>query len=195
VAGSAGQALAAAAAPNPDDAVALVAAVSASAGCAWLALTATLTLLTLDWRRSGYRHDRFAVAVHALSPRVVHHFAAVALSVGIVAGPAQSAMAAGPFDPSWAAPVTPGPGAPVSPGRSVAATATGGTTDVVVVRPGDSLWTIAAARLPAGSGLEDVARAWPLWFGANRSVIGDDPDLIVPGQHLTPPISQPRSPR
>lgn len=56
-----------------------------------------------------------------------------------------------------------------------------------VVVAGDSLWTIAAARLPAGASNAAVDLAWRHWHAANRAVIGPDPDLIVPGQLLVPP--------
>lgn len=57
----------------------------------------------------------------------------------------------------------------------------------LVVAAGDSLWTIAAAHLPASASTAAVDRAWRRWYAANRSVIGPDPDLIVPGQLLLPP--------
>jgi len=59
------------------------------------------------------------------------------------------------------------------------------------VQRGDSLWRISAATLtdfgarrPTSA---DIARFWPRIFEANRSLIGDDPNLILPGQHLTIP--------
>ncbi len=55
------------------------------------------------------------------------------------------------------------------------------------VRPGDSLWSIAAAHLPEGAGDGEVASAWPRWWSANRGVIGSDPGLIRPGQRLVDP--------
>ena len=57
-----------------------------------------------------------------------------------------------------------------------------------VVAAGDSLWTIAAAHLPAGTSNSAVDRAWRRWYATNRAVIGPDPDLIVPGQLLQPPV-------
>ncbi|MCH6469645.1 LysM peptidoglycan-binding domain-containing protein [Sinomonas terrae] len=57
----------------------------------------------------------------------------------------------------------------------------------VEVRPGDSLWSIAARHLGPGANAVDVAEAWPRWFEANRAVIGDNPDLLRPGQLLVPP--------
>ncbi|WP_299034468.1 LysM peptidoglycan-binding domain-containing protein [uncultured Pseudokineococcus sp.] len=58
--------------------------------------------------------------------------------------------------------------------------------EVVVVR-GDTLWDIARRALPAGADDAEVAAAWPAWHEANRSVVGDDPDHLLPGQRLVPP--------
>jgi nucleoid-associated protein YgaU len=68
---------------------------------------------------------------------------------------------------------------------------TGGTAshrpaDVVVHR-GDTLWDIARRHLGPDATEAEVAHAWPAWHDANRTVIGDDPDLIMPGQILRPP--------
>lgn len=57
----------------------------------------------------------------------------------------------------------------------------------VVVQRGDTLWTIAARHLGPGASDAEIAQAWPAWFDANRGVIGDDPDLILPGQVLRAP--------
>jgi nucleoid-associated protein YgaU len=59
----------------------------------------------------------------------------------------------------------------------------------VVVQRGDSLWTIAARHLGPDASDAQIAAAWPRWYEANRHVIGDDPDLIVPGLTLTPPAT------
>lgn len=57
----------------------------------------------------------------------------------------------------------------------------------VVVAPGDSLWSLAAARLGPLATAAEIAEAWPAWFDANRPTIGDDPCLLIPGQVLHPP--------
>jgi nucleoid-associated protein YgaU len=59
--------------------------------------------------------------------------------------------------------------------------------DVVLVAPGDTLWSIAAAHLPPDASDADVAAAVQQWYSANREVVGADPDLIRPGQHLEAP--------
>jgi hypothetical protein len=60
------------------------------------------------------------------------------------------------------------------------------TADVTVTA-GDSLWSLARAALPSDATAQEVAQAWPSWWAANRAVIGDDPDLIHPGQSLRAP--------
>lgn len=59
--------------------------------------------------------------------------------------------------------------------------------DRIRVRAGDSLWALAARRLGAGASDPQIARYWPRVYSANRAVIGDDPDLISPGQVLHVP--------
>jgi hypothetical protein len=57
----------------------------------------------------------------------------------------------------------------------------------VVVVPGDSLWRIAADRLPAAATDVRIAEAVDRWYFGNRAVIGADPDLILPGTRLERP--------
>ncbi len=61
----------------------------------------------------------------------------------------------------------------------------------VVVLRGDTLWSIAANSLGSAASAAQIDTAWHRWFAANRDVIGDDPNLILPGQLLR----QPSSPR
>jgi nucleoid-associated protein YgaU len=58
---------------------------------------------------------------------------------------------------------------------------------VVVVRPGDTLWDLAAAYLTPGAGPAEVTACWHRIHELNRDVIGDDPDLIQPDQRLRLP--------
>jgi hypothetical protein len=59
----------------------------------------------------------------------------------------------------------------------------------IVVSPGDSLWSIAADHLGPETTAEEIALAWPRLYAANRDVIGPDPAVIQPGQHLiVPPL-------
>ena len=63
--------------------------------------------------------------------------------------------------------------------------------DVVVVRPGDSLWAIARRDLPPGASDAAVTERWHAIYAANRVVIGPDPDLVRPGQRLLLPRKDP----
>lgn len=76
-----------------------------------------------------------------------------------------------------------------APTRAVARRDTG-AGERYVVRPGDSLWSIAQAH-PAGD--DDVERRWRAIWAANRDVVGADPHLIHPGQALRLPSTQPES--
>lgn len=76
---------------------------------------------------------------------------------------------------------TPGAAAPNSPAEPVHG------ASQVVVRSGDSLWSIAAASLGPYASDIDVAMAWPAWYKTNRTVIGADPNFILPGQVLAAP--------
>lgn len=92
------------------------------------------------------------------------------------------------MDPRWkpSAPVVdPGPLAaqPFRSARHQNATDSGH----VIVRAGDSLWSIATRELGGGASDVDVALEWPRWYQANKAVIGDNPDLLLPGQVLRPP--------
>lgn len=62
--------------------------------------------------------------------------------------------------------------------------------DSLVVRAGDTLWDITARHLGADADAATIATVWPLWFEANRDVIGADPDLILPGTRLVPPSDE-----
>lgn len=115
---------------------------------------------------------------------------------GDVAAP--SADAAAPVAATTPAGATAGTGiaadtpAATGSGRTSTPTATAAVgaperTGTVVVRPGDSLWSIAEASLGPGASEELIAETWPRWHAANHALIGADPDLIHPGQELTVP--------
>lgn len=62
--------------------------------------------------------------------------------------------------------------------------------ETVVVRPGDTLWAIAARSLPTDASHDAIAHACAQWHDANRAVIGADPDLIFPMQRLITPLGK-----
>ncbi len=106
-------------------------------------------------------------------------------------------------DPSVAAPAgdtivepTPDPTHPASPRDRDSSTAgprvveeplAMGVSSGVVVRPGDSLWSIAAAQLPGDATAARIDAAWRAWYRANRDIIGPNPNLVIPGQVLYAP--------
>ncbi|RHA39396.1 LysM peptidoglycan-binding domain-containing protein [Cellulomonas rhizosphaerae] len=119
-----------------------------------------------------------------------------------------SNAAAAPADATAPADAAPDPTASPSPPRRPAGPSSGrhavapaGRADVasIVVRSGDSLWSIAEASLADDRGkppsVEQVAAEWPAWYAANAEVIGTDPNVIRPGQHLVVPSSTERGAR
>lgn len=62
----------------------------------------------------------------------------------------------------------------------------------IVVQRGDTLWGLARTSLPADASTSAIARATVRWHRTNRAVIGPSPDLIFPGQQLTPPAGKDR---
>jgi nucleoid-associated protein YgaU len=60
------------------------------------------------------------------------------------------------------------------------------------VKPGDSLWSIAAEVLETSDPAR-IARYWPRIHRSNRELIGANPNLIFPGQVLELPDETPRT--
>lgn len=105
-------------------------------------------------------------------------------------------------DPGWSSALPPAalpspvwtpsrPAAPARPQADVSVVAAPALRDQgsppVVVRRGDTLWSIAARHLGPGATDAEIAEQWPRWWQANRGRIGDDPDLLLPGQVLVAP--------
>lgn len=127
-----------------------------------------------------------------------------------VTAPAPDAVSPSPMGPDAASPSLPDPGfhalpnpswVPSAPSvrpqadvelLSRAPAATVDTRPEVVVQRGDTLWSIAARHLGPGASDAEIAQAWPAWFEANRAVIGDDPEHILPGQVLRAPEARVR---
>lgn len=88
-------------------------------------------------------------------------------------------------------PDRPGTDGPAAVPPAAAPTETSGTTAHHVVRAGDTLWAVAAAGLPRDAAAADVLAATRRLHALNRDVVGDDPDLVLPGQRLrlaVPPV-------
>lgn len=96
---------------------------------------------------------------------------------------ARSAADPGLPTPTWQ-PETP---APATPGSTRTAQPAAEEATTISVRHGDCLWDIAAHELgPAATDLE-VDRRWRQWYQHNRSLIGTEADLLLPGTVLTAP--------
>ena len=104
------------------------------------------------------------------------------------AGTAESTVAGGSgLQPQWKPRV---PAVEPGPVASLPARADAGPADArheVTVRAGESLWTLAARELGPGATDVEIAARWPLWYQANRDVIGADPNVLLPGQLQSPP--------
>ncbi|MFC0484202.1 LysM peptidoglycan-binding domain-containing protein [Pseudarthrobacter scleromae] len=94
------------------------------------------------------------------------------------------------FHPGWqpATPV-PDPGMLAAPYHRAVEGKHGQQDEDVTVHAGDTLWDIAARHLGPGVSDLDIALHWPRWYEANRKVIGQDPDVLLPGQILQPPLA------
>lgn len=108
----------------------------------------------------------------------------VAAGVGLQQDPADRMLP----QPGWTPTLTERPAAP-STDVALVSTPPSEPLDRVVVHRGDTLWGLAAQHLGDHATDRDVAEEWPRWYAANRDVIGDDPDLLRPGQQLVVPSS------
>ena len=144
---------------------------------AWLWLTTTLAVVEA-WRGSP-----------ATARTGVRRWVLVACGVAAVSAGAPVATAAAPGHHQPAATSLPYPDRAVAPGRPHHAAPPPVST--VVVRPGDSLWLIAARTLGPHPAAGDVTLRWHALYAANRARIGPDPDLIQPGLRLLLPGKDP----
>ena len=79
---------------------------------------------------------------------------------------------------------------PPPPARQTRQTPQARHRPTYVVRPGDSLWSIAHDHPDPDYDAASVDQRWRAIWLANREVVGDDPDLIIPGQALRLPTTQ-----
>jgi len=95
------------------------------------------------------------------------------------------------LDPGWQpAPPVMEPGLLAGPApRSVTGADTGADVAAVTVLSGDTLWDIVAGYLGPGASEVDIALEWPRWYAANRGLIGESPDVLLPGQILQAPAA------
>ena len=115
--------------------------------------------------------------------------ASTARGTAPVPGPSGAGGAAGgeeARDPGASSPDQGADGAPRRTEGGVAPPAAG-SRESLVVEPGQSLWSISAARLGPQASTADIARAWRSLYHANEGAIGPEPGLIHPGLRLTVP--------
>lgn len=158
-------------------------------GVALLACTGWLwTLTTLTAWEAGRGRP--------LQPRgLVHRLVLLACGAAVAAGVSAPAVASGGQAPDTAGVLTglalPDRAAVSAPAHRRSWPALATATREVVVRPGDSLWSIAASGLAADASDDAVISACRALYRANRPVVGPDPDLIRPGQRLRLPSVPP----
>ena len=150
-------------------------------GCAvWAALVGLAVLV------EAASHGRMRATTWVGCPRGVRRLLLGGLGVVLAASPA----------PVLAAEGSPGrPGSPAGRGLPVPARTTN-RDDLparrIEVRAGDCLWNLARSHLPSGASPARVASLADATYRRNRGVIGDDPDLVRPGQRLALPRTDPQ---
>jgi nucleoid-associated protein YgaU len=165
----------------------------AAAAAGWLWVLTTVVVLEASGAGRRGRSRRV--------PGVVRRVVLLACGVAVVgaSGPALAGPGALPADPGS------GSGTGIQ-GLPLPDRATGGATlawlaeatvaarrvddratRTVLVRAGDSLWSIAAEDLAPTADDAAVAAHWRRIYDLNRVVIGPDPDVIHPGQRLELP--------
>ena len=139
----------------------------------WVLLTVTLCLVRAP-----------APMVRAVAPRVLRRALFAGTAGALALSPVHADRVASPSQPRHDL------AGLRLPDRPVAATPPVTRRQTLVVRPGDTLWAIAARSLPSGATDAEIARACAQWHDANRDVIGDDPNLIFPKQRLIQPLGK-----
>jgi hypothetical protein len=176
-------------AATPD---ALVAAGCELAGLGLLGWLAVVTLACLLGALPGWLGRCADAAVRRVAPALLRTAvrASLGLGSGVIVGTSSALTLTALVSVPAVAATTPGtpPGWPsLDRAPIVRADHPTRTTEPYVVRPGDTLWDIAARHLGGRPTADGIARAWPAWWAANRAVVGNNPDLIRPGQRLATP--------
>jgi hypothetical protein len=175
----------------------------------WVAGSATVLTVaaTLEVLRAGARvipagtvngcdrsHPALRVrdhASHGLPPRAVRRFVVAFLGVTASAALAVPAQALQPDRPTLGSAHAPARGLSglALPDRTVAVAPARGAPAraVLTVRPGQSLWSIAAHLLPENADQDQIVAVWRQLWQLNGDALGPDPDLIFPGTRLAVP--------
>ncbi|GAB3545523.1 LysM peptidoglycan-binding domain-containing protein [Arthrobacter tumbae] len=182
---------------------------------AWWGLSFCFAILAELLRRRG--RPEAALRIGSLAPTFMRRAACLALGVNLIASPsahagtaiaplssaaqqvhaAEEASSLNPqwvpieapqvLDPSWRPSAPPPAGGLLVKDPRDSVSAPDAAQTEIVVQPGDSLWTLAARQLGPAASDAKIAELWPQWFAANRDVVGDNPELLQPGQILHPP--------
>jgi nucleoid-associated protein YgaU len=159
------------------------AVVAGSAAWAWLALTATV----LDAWRGIAEERRGPWRLPTGARRIVLSACGVALaSTAVLPAHADAGGSAGHLHGTARLSGLPLPDRAVAPPHLHRHLTLAGDRSVVV-RSGDSLWSIARDDLGPQATDRAVTARWHAVYAANRIRIGPDPDLIEPGQRLRLP--------
>lgn len=176
----------------------LLAGVAALAWGAWLWGVLGLVLTALSGL-PGAAGTVARVLTRCVLPAGARRAAALALGIGLVAGgPVLTGCTAGPVTQTVVvaashSPVAdwPAPAPPVADRPAPVADWPSPAPGEHVVLRGECLWDIAEDDLTRRTGAiptdGEVAAAVSAWWQANATVIGPDPDLLLPGQVLRPP--------
>lgn len=196
-----------------DDVVGLLAGLVACSVLGWMGL---LSVMAAAVQVPGLARRIAVHTARTLVPSTATGLLRIGLGMAAVSTPVTATLPAtaagisvGPYDAEDgggpATIVLPGVGRPaITPPRAEAARATSAgeshaqangrsngagdtTSDAVVVVSGDCLWTIAARAIGPDATNAEIAVAWPRWYARNRTTIGADPDLLIPGMVLRPP--------
>jgi hypothetical protein len=146
------------------------------------------TAVSVAWTPTpGGSFEDYPEAPHTVPPTAVPAPTVRPTAVPVPTAPEPPPIAGAPVaDPQWKPQrpvVEPGPLASRQLRRPEPAAAPGEVT----VRAGDSLWSLSAAELGAYASDVDIAVEWPRLYQANRGVIGENPDVLFPGQVLRLP--------
>jgi hypothetical protein len=178
-------------------------------GCTlWLLVTTTVALtayLAQEIAPHGRSTAPLRRAAERTCPPAVRRFVAAALGVAMTAGVAAAPALAAPEAGSHrlagpdrlaglALPDRPTGSAPALAGQATLAPRTAPPHEAgsrpagrLVVRTGQSLWSICVDRLPSTATDAEITHAWHRLHHANAVRIGPDPDLILPGTRLVVP--------
>jgi nucleoid-associated protein YgaU len=199
--------------PDVDDILGALANAAGLAVVAWWIVSMILATSAAVLEKVGKK--RAAAAVGIFCPGFMRRLAMAALSVQLLSAPVAGAVQppAGPAsvpaqevavsaawhptgeDPRQAPELQPHwrPHAPVIDPGLVAAQPVRAAQSIsqapgeVTVLAGDTLWDIAARELGPAATDVDVALHWPRWYQANKATIGQNPDVLLPGQILKSP--------